>query len=180
MSSIAERIKARLQEQKSQKSKRGGSDAFRSNKSISSDGVTSRSSLPYPRLSLYGTGYEDNVANLKLAVALNIYGRRYCYPNYMETGFAVLDSLVSVEDTARFFKHYCLEPMPDVCYCGRQFFSNEGTLRPHCAECRGNIDKHKIDGYTVQRLATHIGAHESWIEYAAAWALVGFRAQPSP
>lgn len=174
MAGIAERIRARLRESAEVRHASGHpSDS-------SSNGNSSNRDIPRTRVSLLGVGREQCVSNLKLAVALNIYGRKLCYPQYMEKGFAVLDSLVSVEDTARYFKHYCLEPMPDVCYCGRQFFSNEGTLRPHCAECRGSIDKHKIDGYTIQRLATHIGAHESWIEYAAAWALVGFRARPSP
>lgn len=166
MTSVAERIRARLQEVR---------HASRSANSNSSNDSDSNRNPSWSGLSLIGVGREQCVANLKLAVALNIYGRKFCYPNYMETGFAICDALITIEQGNKWFKEYCLEPYPDVCQCGQVHYGSSNCLREHCIICRGEVRKFRIDGYTVQRLASHIGCHYSWIEYAAAWALAGYR-----
>lgn len=169
MTSIAERIRARLKENAEVRHAAGHTN------SSSGNGTDSYGNLPRPRVSLLGVGREQCVANLKLAVALNIYGRKFCYPQYMEKGFAVCDALLSQEQADRWFKDYCLEPYPDVCSCGQVHYGSSNNLRQHCIICRGEVRKLRIDGYTVQRLATHLCCHQTWIEYAAAWALAGYR-----
>ena len=154
---------------------RGGKNVGVSDKAPDNSSSSDSSSVLLSRELLYPNGREECVANLKLAVALNIYGRKFCYPNYMETGFAVCDALLPEDCHRSWFRDYCLEPYPDVCRCGQMFYGSYSNLRNHCIICKGDWKRDRVDAYTIDRLATHLGVHLSWIEYAAAWALSKYK-----
>ena len=175
----AAKIRAAKQEVKQEvKQEASGENRESSDETVSGSGINnvlSSISLVVPLL--YPFGREEAVANLKLAIALNIYCRRECAPNYHKKGLMIFDTMLDEKAVDTWFSRYCIEPYPDVCRCGQVFYGSCSSLRSHCILCEGSILKAKIGAYDIQQIAGHTAIHYSWLEYAAAWALAKF--QPS-
>lgn len=176
MSSISERLRARLSEKRLAKPERvqeikenSNGQRRQANSAGSGDDVCdSISNGNYVIYTLGARDYEGARSDLRIACILYVRARRYLYQNYMESAFLVFRGLIDEEAIERWMESYCQEPYPDVCCCGTRFISNHGIVRSHCIGCIGdNVGL----AYDMQRLSQELRIHYSWIEYGFAWAL---------